>query len=301
MMDPRVVEALARAQSKLVGKSARARRAATEAVRANGSTDDQIKGFGVGPKVTGGEVVSEEAIVVHVAKKLTNAKLAKRKITSVPKKLASVATDVADVLAALASVPPGASMKHALGAELGSLACVLERGGLRWAIGASHVVAPASVFPQRGDDAWVGPSPAAKLHAWSAVAAFATVTTDVAVCKTDLPKTAAWPDGTAFAGTRDYAPANGPFTFYGFASGAKSAAGQAAQAGNIGLAVPGVGPVFYSAHALLDVASQPGDSGSAVRDAAGFLVGMVVGCTANAKACVTTWQALGPVLDVLVA
>jgi len=258
-----------------------------------------VRGFGVAPKLAAGEPISENVIRFLVTNKLSPGVLAERGVGAVPKKLGAVATDVVAAFDATTSEPPGTAVKHAIAGELGSLACVMDRNGIRIALAASHVVAPPSVFPLAGDDVWVGGAPRADLRAWTALSAFATVHADVAVSDTALAVTATWPDGAAFGGARDYAPANGPFTFYGFVSGARTAMGQPILGSTVSLAVPLVGPVSYVGHALLDVASQGGDSGAAVRDAAGFLVGLVVGCTSTAQACVTPWQSLGPAIDQL--
>jgi hypothetical protein len=301
MTDPRVFEALRRAEARVLGRSATARRAATDCVKSDGETSGLVRGFGVGPKVVGGATTADEAIRFLVAKKLLPPALAKRGLAPLPKKLGSLPTDVVAHVSAAATVAPGSATKHAVSGELGSLCCVLERGGVRVALSASHVVAPQNVFPNAGDDVWLGDAPRADLRAWTALAAFSTVVADVAVCDTSLAATDTWPDGAAFAGARDYVPANGPFTFFGWTSGTVSAAGQGILASGVSLDVSGVGPVTYAAHALLDAPSRGGDSGAGVRDAAGFLVGLVVGCTATAKACVTPWQSLGPAIDHLLA
>ena len=77
----------------------------------------------------------------------------------------------------------------------------------------------------------------------------------------------------------------------------QTGAGQAIQSGTTAISLPGIGPVLYTAHALLAVACTGGDSGAAVCDGGGFLVGMVVGSTDAGQSCITPWQALGPALD----
>ncbi len=293
--------ALKRAQMLVLGRSAAVRQANLAELRRSGTTDAGVRGFGLGPKLVNRVSTGAIAVRFHVASKLSVDDLEESGTSALPLTLAGMATDVVAVPFSSSVAAPGASIKHAVGSTLGSLACILDLGGQLWALSASHVVAPSDVSPQCGDDVWIGSEPRAKLHAWTPVAPFASVHVDAALASTVLAATTHWPDGKTFAGKRAYDPQNGPFTFYGAISGAQSGSGEAILGSSLGIDVPGVGLVLYAAQALVAAGPVAGDSGAAVRDAAGYLVGLVVGATDDGRACITPWQSLGPVLDSLAA
>jgi len=223
-MDDKARDALVRARAKLFGKSSKDMRAALDQLRKKGATRDGILGFGFSPRNDD----SNETIRVLVREKLSPKDLKRRKIAPIPRRIGGLRTDVvAALLNATSSPSPGTQIKLGSGAPIGSLTYILERNGQRHAVSASHVIAGPTEQPQQGDSVWVDGGPAATLRAWSPLAAFATVVADVAVARTELPATTAWPDGRAFAGGRSYDPQNGPFTFFGYSSGVRSGAGQA--------------------------------------------------------------------------
>lgn len=290
-------DALVRARKRLIGQSPARIKEALDQLRSKGATRDGIRGFGVVP--SDGE--SAETLRILVRKKLRPAEVERRGFRAVPHRIGGLRTEVLAATADVANASPGAAIKLATGASVGSLTYIVDRNGQRNAVSASHVIAVPVDQPQQGDSVWVDNQPSGTLHAWLPLAPFATVTADVAVARTTLPATTNWPDGRVFSGTRDYDPLNGPFTFFGHVSGARSGSGDSITASTIALDVPDVGPVLYAGHALVAASSTAGDSGAALCDASGFLVGMVVGATQTGRSCVTPWQSLGPALELILA
>src|SRR5262249_43177278 len=146
------------------------------ALRAAG-TKRPVLGFGPAP---GG------GIQILVAPNVPDAALHALFAEPTPASIEGFAIFVVREALSVTSATPGTIVKHAYGAETGTLTCVLLAGGRNWAISGSHVLAPPEVSPWIGDDIWIGSGPAATLGGWSPLAAFTIVSTDVAIAQTTL-------------------------------------------------------------------------------------------------------------------
>lgn len=294
-----VLEALCRAERHLIGRSEKARSRRTHHASLHGMTPEGVVAFGMAVVV---EPLSLKARVVMrvVVVTQTRRRRAAAATREIPATFGGFPTEVvahlAHAAAALPTCLPGDEIKSALSSLTGSLLCVLFRSGQAWVVGASHVLAPPSGPPVVGAGAMMHGAVCGQLHDWDVLAG--TTATDLAVARTTLSVSTTWSDGATFPPPRDYDPANGPFTVFGAVTVA-SGSGGTVRTTSLAINVPGVGSVSYSSVALLDFATQQGDSGAPVRDAGRCLVGMVVGGTAAGKTAITPWQSMGPRIDAM--
>ena len=294
----RVAEALRRISRHVLGSAEETRSRRLAAIAEAGATDQGVMGFGPSVRWRGKTKTDTPAIRVLVRQKQTPAQLSKRGIRSLPHTSAGMAVDVVTGASAVFGVgAPGEVVKSAFSHEFGSLTCILDAAGGRYIVSASHVLAPADLTAAAGASVLLDDAPSGTLSAWTSLVAGGSTTADVALAQTTLPATTAWSDGSSFSGGRDYDPANGPFDVFGSVTGSASGDGRPIRANGLTIAAPLVGPILYTAIALLDIVTSPGDSGGPVRDRDGFLVGMIVGGTQTGKTAMTPWQSLGAAID----
>jgi hypothetical protein len=262
--------------------------------RDRGVTPAGVSAISLGAKAVVVGDTPQRCVRVHVPKKLAPAAMPGG-AKLVPSAFADAPSDVVENVAAVAAAP-GSSAKYALSAYSGTLTYVFEHGGTRYAMSCSHVFAPADVSPQSGDGCLVDVA-TATLAAWSKLDDSAgALVADVALASTAVDATTAWPDGAPFQGTADYASQNGPFSVFGNINQGSASSGSSLS-GPLNIDVHGFGSCMFTSLFTLEIAIGEGDSGAAVRDKDGRLVGMIIARESSTSyALCTPWQSIQPVL-----
>ena len=180
------------------------------------------------------------------------------------------------------SLSPGATIAPLATPQPGSLTVVLSRWTGTWLVSAAHVLAPPENDAQPGDRIRCG-SVVALLHAWTQLSTdTSTIPLDAAVCRSPpLAPTAEWPDGERFTGFGRSIGAKAPFDLFGSDRKHGVRVALAGEPATVTLERPGGGVSQYARQLPLRAKGGDfvalGDSGGALRDGEGRLVGMLVG------------------------
>jgi hypothetical protein len=317
-----VLEAMARARRYVFGRTEEAlaarRQAALDAHQRGGqwssSTGANLLALSLGQPTRAGQPVPGDAVRVVVARKLGRLALAKAGARPIPRTFNRIASDVVARDTAPATATRGAvglgigqETAHFVHGLPGSLTAGFEANGSKWLVSCSHVWAPAEVFPSQGDLIYSGGQVVGTLRAWTRLAVGTDGhAVDVAVCcaEPSLALPTKWPDDGAWTGFGELQNAIDPFTLFGARDTGTSGVTDK-QLQNVVLGMPDGGAVGYADQFAIDggnaVIVAPGDSGAAVRDGAGKLVGMVVGMSRDGQvAWCTPWDAIQATVDRIV-
>jgi hypothetical protein len=165
--------------------------------------------------------------------------------------------------------------------SFGTITCAFTRGGTNWVMTCSHVASPSGL----GHDTLTLATGLAEVQYFTELGSGSEgCAIDVAIASTLNGIDDPWRDGEALGATGSLADAEGPFTFFGATRAGSASFSSFEPARDVEISLASGAVVSYAGQHrfLLDGAAVAhGDSGGAVRDARGRLIGILVGCDAD--------------------
>lgn len=259
----------------------------------------------VGPRVRDGEERDELCVRMLVPEKHAPKVLHAAGLKPVPSTFHGVSSDVAAFAEPPVTLGIADPVAHFAFGYPGSATTCIQAHGNSWLVGCSHVLAPQSMEPQQGDTIISGEAPVATLWSWTPVEYGSEgIEVDVALCHLNpaIEPQECWPDGSEVAGQGDLEDAVPPLLLFGW----RHRGVQVQCTGK--LAHPrleldaGMTVGYANQFILTSPDGKPivdfGDSGAAVRDSAGKLVGMVIGKSDDGlQAYCTPWGRVQQAID----